>query len=121
MQSDISGAGFTPLVVVELAKNTNQEAIGWLLGRIRDEQQGGGEERRAALLHGSLPLATAAPEVVEPSHLCQVLTCWWSSWGWGSEVRRRTSPTPSWWGRAGSGSSPAPRSWGSSRSTTTAP
>lgn len=47
---DISGASFTPLVVVELAWNTKEEAIKWLLSRIRDKQQSGGAERSAALL-----------------------------------------------------------------------
>ncbi|CAB1446163.1 unnamed protein product [Pleuronectes platessa] len=41
---DSSGSTFTPLVVVELASDTKEEAIGWLLGRIRDKQQNGGAE-----------------------------------------------------------------------------
>lgn len=38
--SDVS---FTPLVVLELADDTKTEAIAWLLNRIRDKQQNGGE------------------------------------------------------------------------------
>lgn len=60
---DISGASFTPLVVVELASNTKEEAIKWLLSRIRDKQQSGGAERRAALLQSSRALSTATPEI----------------------------------------------------------
>ncbi|XP_060905579.1 anoctamin-10 isoform X1 [Labrus mixtus] len=41
---DGSGSGFTPLVVVELASDTNQETVAWLLSRIRDRQQNGGAE-----------------------------------------------------------------------------
>lgn len=40
---DSSGPRFTPLVVVELASDTKEEAIAWLLSRIRDQQQKGGE------------------------------------------------------------------------------
>lgn len=53
---------FTPLVVVELASNTKEEAIKWLLSRIRDKQQSGGVDRRAALLQ-----ATERPDAVNPS------------------------------------------------------
>lgn len=35
---------FTPLVVLELVSDTKEEAITWLLGRIRDTQQNGGAE-----------------------------------------------------------------------------
>lgn len=41
--SGTSGAAFTPLVVLELAPNTKEEAIAWLLSRIRDKQPSGGE------------------------------------------------------------------------------
>lgn len=41
---DSSGSSFTPLVVLELASDTKEEAIAWLLGRIRDRQQNGGVE-----------------------------------------------------------------------------
>lgn len=53
--------------------------------------------------------------------LPQELIWWWSSWDPGSEVRTRTTPTSSWWGPQGSGSSQGLRRWGSLRSTTTAP
>lgn len=39
---DSSGPRFTPLVVVELASDTKEEAIAWILSRIRDQQQNGG-------------------------------------------------------------------------------
>ncbi|KAM6909730.1 anoctamin-10 [Xenentodon cancila] len=39
-----SGFRFSPLVVLELATDTKQEAIVWLLSRIRDKQQNGGAE-----------------------------------------------------------------------------
>uniref|UniRef100_A0A4W6EUW4 Anoctamin n=1 Tax=Lates calcarifer TaxID=8187 RepID=A0A4W6EUW4_LATCA len=42
--ADSSGPGFTPLVVVELASDTKEEAIAWLLSRIRDQQHNGGAE-----------------------------------------------------------------------------
>lgn len=42
--ADSSGSRFTPLVVLELASDTNQDAIAWLLSRIRDQQQDGGVE-----------------------------------------------------------------------------
>uniref|UniRef100_A0A671XLM7 Anoctamin n=1 Tax=Sparus aurata TaxID=8175 RepID=A0A671XLM7_SPAAU len=41
---DSSGPRFTPLVVVELASDTKEEAIAWILSRIRDQQQNGGAE-----------------------------------------------------------------------------
>lgn len=41
---DSSGTRFSPLVVVELASDTNEETIAWLLSRIRDTQQNGGAE-----------------------------------------------------------------------------
>lgn len=41
--SDSDGFSFVPLVALELAKNTESEAITWLLGRIRDKQQYGGK------------------------------------------------------------------------------
>lgn len=52
---DSSGSRFAPLVVLELASDTKEEAIAWLLSRIRDRQQNGGVEDR---LHPSnhLPL-----------------------------------------------------------------
>ncbi|XP_075896908.1 anoctamin-10 isoform X3 [Nelusetta ayraudi] len=39
-----SGTRFTPLVALELASNTKEEAIVWLLSRIRDKQQNGGAD-----------------------------------------------------------------------------
>ncbi|XP_067367947.1 anoctamin-10 isoform X1 [Channa argus] len=41
---DNGGLSFTPLVVVELASDTKEEAIAWLLNRMRDLQQNGGAE-----------------------------------------------------------------------------
>uniref|UniRef100_A0A672M1M2 Anoctamin n=1 Tax=Sinocyclocheilus grahami TaxID=75366 RepID=A0A672M1M2_SINGR len=41
--SDSDVSSFTPLVVLELADDTKAEAITWLLNRIRDKQQNGGE------------------------------------------------------------------------------
>lgn len=43
---DSSGCRFSPLVVVELASDTAEETIAWLLSRIRDKQQNGGENIR---------------------------------------------------------------------------
>uniref|UniRef100_A0AAY5L040 Anoctamin n=1 Tax=Esox lucius TaxID=8010 RepID=A0AAY5L040_ESOLU len=42
--SDSDGSTFAPLVVLELAPNTKEEAVEWLLKRIRDKQQDGGAE-----------------------------------------------------------------------------
>ncbi|CAB1334725.1 unnamed protein product [Coregonus sp. 'balchen'] len=42
--SDSDGSKFAPLVVIELASETKEEAIAWLLDRIRDKQQDGGAE-----------------------------------------------------------------------------
>ncbi|XP_012695053.2 anoctamin-10 isoform X3 [Clupea harengus] len=41
---DSDGTAFTPMVVLELAPDTNEEAIKWLLSRIRDREQNGGVE-----------------------------------------------------------------------------
>lgn len=41
--SDSDGTVFTPMVVLELAEDTSEEAIKWLLGRIRDKEQNGGK------------------------------------------------------------------------------
>lgn len=41
--SDSDVASFVPLVVLELAENTEPEAIKWLLSRIRDNQRNGGK------------------------------------------------------------------------------
>uniref|UniRef100_A0A3Q4MA82 Anoctamin n=1 Tax=Neolamprologus brichardi TaxID=32507 RepID=A0A3Q4MA82_NEOBR len=40
---DSSGSRFAPLVVLELASDTKEEAVAWLLSRIRDRQQNGGD------------------------------------------------------------------------------
>lgn len=40
--SDSDGSSFAPLVVLELAENTEEEAITWLLNRIKAKQQNGG-------------------------------------------------------------------------------
>ncbi|MBN3325889.1 ANO10 protein, partial [Atractosteus spatula] len=45
------GVSFTPLVVLELVEDTKEEAVTWLLERIRDKQENGGAE----LLVGRLP------------------------------------------------------------------
>ncbi|KAM6968229.1 anoctamin-10 [Aplochiton taeniatus] len=42
MESGPDSPGFTPLVVLELAPNAKEEAIAWLLTRIRDGEQDGG-------------------------------------------------------------------------------
>lgn len=55
---DVTGTSFTPLVVVELAANTTEEAIKWLLSRIRGKRDFGGVQLRAALLQ-CFPLPTA--------------------------------------------------------------
>ena len=40
--SDGDGCLFAPLLVLELSSDTKDEAISWLLTRIRDKQQNGG-------------------------------------------------------------------------------
>lgn len=42
--ADSCGPTFTPLVVVELAIDTQEEAFDWLLRRITEKQQNGGVE-----------------------------------------------------------------------------
>uniref|UniRef100_A0A8B9JXF9 Anoctamin n=1 Tax=Astyanax mexicanus TaxID=7994 RepID=A0A8B9JXF9_ASTMX len=42
--SDSDGSSFAPLVVLELAEDTEAETITWLLNRIKDKQQNGGAE-----------------------------------------------------------------------------
>jgi hypothetical protein len=39
---DSHGSTFAPLVVIELVSETKEEAIAWLLNRVRDKQQDGG-------------------------------------------------------------------------------
>nr|XP_029499239.1 anoctamin-10 [Oncorhynchus nerka] len=41
---DSDGSTFAPLVVIELVSETKEEAIAWLLNRVRDKQQDGGAE-----------------------------------------------------------------------------
>lgn len=41
---DSDGSTFAPLVVIELVSETKEEAITWLLNRVRDKQQDGGAE-----------------------------------------------------------------------------
>lgn len=41
---DSSGSRFTPLVVLELTSDAKEEAIAWLLSRIREREQNGGAE-----------------------------------------------------------------------------
>ncbi|XP_064816547.1 anoctamin-10-like [Oncorhynchus masou masou] len=41
---DSHGSTFAPLVVIELVSETKEEAIAWLLNRVRDKQQDGGAE-----------------------------------------------------------------------------
>uniref|UniRef100_A0A674PJ92 Anoctamin n=1 Tax=Takifugu rubripes TaxID=31033 RepID=A0A674PJ92_TAKRU len=59
---DVTGTSFTPLVVVELATNTTEEAIEWLLSRIRDKQEIGG----ADLLVEQLGLGVGGQEKENP-------------------------------------------------------
>ncbi|KAM9852605.1 anoctamin-10 [Aulostomus maculatus] len=62
--SEVSGgSSFSPLVVVELASDTKEEAIAWLLGRIRDRQQDGGAE----LLVEQLGLGLGGQEKENPN------------------------------------------------------
>ncbi|XP_029958147.1 anoctamin-10-like isoform X1 [Salarias fasciatus] len=44
LQDDGGGSAFAPLVVLELAPDTKEEAVAWLLSRIRDPQHSGGAE-----------------------------------------------------------------------------
>ncbi|XP_034029795.1 anoctamin-10 isoform X2 [Thalassophryne amazonica] len=60
---DSDGCRFMPLVVLELASDTKEEAIVWLLGRIRDQQQNGGAE----LLVEQLGPGAAALEKENPN------------------------------------------------------
>ncbi|TNN32879.1 Anoctamin-10 [Liparis tanakae] len=54
---------FEPLVVVELASDTKQDAIAWLLSRVRDTQHNGGSE----LLVEQLGLGDGAQEKENPN------------------------------------------------------
>lgn len=110
---DVPGTIFTPLVVVELATNTTEEAIKWLLNRIRDKQEIGGVEHTVELLDCSVSFLYLQLNV----YVCQVLICWWSSWDWEWGVRRRKTPTSSWWGLRSKDSSLVLRRWDSLKST----
>lgn len=112
---DSSGSRFTPLVVVELASDTKEEAIAWLLSRIRDRQQNGGVDVRVYLFP-AIPLFDMNIQSYSFCHFSQVLSCWWSSWALESGLRRRKTPTCSWWGLHGRGCSLVLRMWASSRS-----
>ncbi|KAI4810761.1 hypothetical protein KUCAC02_013692 [Chaenocephalus aceratus] len=63
VSADCSSTSFTPLVVLELASDTKQEAIAWLLSRIRDPQQNGG----AGLLVEQLGLGDGGSEKENPN------------------------------------------------------
>lgn len=49
--SDSDGSSFVHLVVLELAKNTEAEAITWLLSRITDKQKNGGKRPNVNALY----------------------------------------------------------------------
>lgn len=51
---DSSNTRFTPLVVMELASDTKEEAVTWLLSRIRDKQQNGGGGYTADQLNSNI-------------------------------------------------------------------
>ncbi|CAN9514212.1 unnamed protein product [Ophioblennius macclurei] len=66
LQEPSAGDGsstFTPLVVLELAQDTKEEAIAWLLSRIRDPQHNGGAE----LLVGQLCPGVGSQEKTNPN------------------------------------------------------
>ncbi|XP_034084300.1 anoctamin-10 isoform X2 [Gymnodraco acuticeps] len=63
VSADCSSTSFTPLVVLELASDTKQEAIAWLLSRIRDPHQNGGIE----LLVEQLGLGDGGSEKENPN------------------------------------------------------
>lgn len=116
---DSSGPRFNPLVVVELASDTKEEAIAWLLSRIRDPQQNGGVDVKSRSTQP--PHCVLFHFVFLILHFSQVLSSWWSSWGLELEIRRRKTPTCSWWVLHISGCSLVQKRWGSSRSITMDP
>ncbi|KAI1885680.1 hypothetical protein AGOR_G00206310 [Albula goreensis] len=61
--SDSDGAEFVPLVVIELAEDIKEEAVTWLLNRIKDKQQLGGAE----LLVDQLPLGGQGDQKGNPN------------------------------------------------------
>ncbi|XP_028673774.1 LOW QUALITY PROTEIN: anoctamin-10 [Erpetoichthys calabaricus] len=48
--SDESGLSFTPLVVIELASNTEEDAVKWLTKRISDKKEDGGADLKITAL-----------------------------------------------------------------------
>lgn len=114
-----SGTRFTPLVALELASNTKEEAIVWLLSRIRDKQQNGGEGIAVEAVALTATWSFSFGVSSFSAGLCQVLIFWWNSWALELEIRRKKTQTCSSWGPRGKGCSLAPRTWGSSRSTMT--
>lgn len=85
---DSSGVSFTPLVVLELASDTKEEAIEWLLSRIRDKQQNGGMDYITDLLVSPICCNLC---VVSCNVLYSLISmrCWAAGgaarpWGWGS-------------------------------------
>lgn len=84
-----SGTRFTPMVVLELASDAKEEAIVWLLSRIRDRQQDGGRKQSMKLFHlPSLGMCWSS----FASDLCQALIFWWNSWALELEIRRKKTP-----------------------------
>lgn len=63
MQQASGDATFTPLVVLELASDTKEEAITWLLSRIRDLQKHGGRVWELGSLHPTTTLSLFSPDV----------------------------------------------------------
>ncbi|XP_062848299.1 anoctamin-10 isoform X2 [Trichomycterus rosablanca] len=61
--SDSDGSSFAPLVVLELASDTQAEAVTWLLNRIKDKQRNGGAE----LLVEQLPLEVQGQQKGNPN------------------------------------------------------
>lgn len=92
VDSSSSGTRFTPLVALELASDTKEEAIAWLLSRIRDKQQNGGGQ----IADEAVAVAATRPSFGVSScsaRLCQVLIFWWSSWALELEIRRKKTQT----------------------------
>ncbi|XP_064201445.1 anoctamin-10 isoform X1 [Anguilla rostrata] len=61
--SDSDGHAFTPLVAIELAEDVKEEAVTWLLDRIKDKQQQGGTD----LLVDQVPLETQSDQKGNPN------------------------------------------------------
>lgn len=96
---DSSGARFTPLVALELASDTKEEAIVWLLSRIRDKQQNGGGRAVKPCEAVALTMTRLGSWGLERVGLhewtrpCQALIFWCSSWALELETRRRRTQT----------------------------